>query len=77
MPDRRDVGPQSDVEPSLRKTFEFVAVAGPEQDDFAPLFSSVGPNEIGSFDAVHDVANMPLNREPPQVLIDLDNAGEL
>jgi uncharacterized protein YbjT (DUF2867 family) len=57
-----------------RKTFELVAETGPEQDDFDPLFAGLDADEEGALDAVHDAANMPLNREPPQILMDLENA---
>jgi uncharacterized protein YbjT (DUF2867 family) len=63
-------------EKALRKTFELVAEAGPEQEDVDFLFSSIDADENDALDAVHDAANMSLDREPPQVLKDLDNVRE-
>ena len=55
-----------------RKTFELVATAGAEQHDFEPLFGAPDADPPGSVDAVHDTANMPLEREPQRVRDDLD-----
>jgi uncharacterized protein YbjT (DUF2867 family) len=55
-----------------RKTFELVATAGAEQQDFEPLFGALGADPPGSADAVHDTANMPLEKEPQRVRDDLD-----
>jgi uncharacterized protein YbjT (DUF2867 family) len=55
-----------------RKTFELVAVAGQEQGDFEPLFAALDADPPGSLDAVHDTANMPLEKEPQPVRADLD-----
>jgi uncharacterized protein YbjT (DUF2867 family) len=55
-----------------RKTFELVATAGAEQQDFEPLFAALDADPPGSLDAVHDTANMPLEEEPQRVRDDLD-----
>jgi uncharacterized protein YbjT (DUF2867 family) len=59
-------------ESALRKTFELHAETGPEQEDFDTLFVRVDADAAGAVDAAHDLANMPLEREPRQVLEDLD-----
>ncbi len=62
------------MEQARNKTFELVAEIGPEPRDLAPLFTAVTADS-GDFgnapDGVGDVANMPLDQEPPQVLADL------
>jgi uncharacterized protein YbjT (DUF2867 family) len=55
-----------------RKTFELVAIAGPEQEDFEPLFAALDADPPGSVDAVHDTPNMPLDKEPQRVRDDRD-----
>jgi len=55
-----------------RKTFELVATAGAEQQDFEPLFAALDADPPGSLDAVHDTTNMPLEKEPRGVRDDLD-----
>jgi hypothetical protein len=54
-------------------TFELIAERGPEPVDFDPLFASVDEDVIGSLDAVHDTANMPLNLESQQAFKDLND----
>lgn len=61
-------------DPALRKTFELVAQQGPAQLDLDPLFAPLHADLPGALDAVHDVANMPLEEEPPSVQQDLDAA---
>ena len=57
------------------KTFELVANIGAEQGDFAPLFGALDADPSGSLDAVHDSANMPLEKEPQEVRDDLDRVA--
>jgi uncharacterized protein YbjT (DUF2867 family) len=54
-----------------RKTFELLAAAGAEQQDFEPLFEALDADPPGSVDAVHDTPNMPMEEEPPRVRDDL------
>jgi uncharacterized protein YbjT (DUF2867 family) len=54
------------------KTFELVAAAGAEQQDFDALFAALDSDPPGSVDAAHDTANMPLEEEPQRVRDDLD-----
>jgi uncharacterized protein YbjT (DUF2867 family) len=61
-------------EQALRKTFELVAVEGPEQKDFDPLFAQLAADPAGALDGVQDVANQPLADEPERVRLDLDAA---
>jgi hypothetical protein len=55
----------------LRKTFELVAETGPAPDDFDGLFSRLAVDPEDALDGVRDLANMPSDSEPPQVLEDL------
>ena len=57
---------------ALRKSFELVATQGPAQHDLEALFAGLDADPPGALDAVHDVANMPLQKEPQQVRDDLD-----
>lgn len=57
---------------ALRKTFELVATEGVVQPDLEPLFAALDADPPGTMDAVHDVANMPLQKEPQRVRDDLD-----
>ena len=57
---------------ALRKSFELVATQGPAQHDLEALFAGLDADPPGALDAVHDVANMPLQKEPQRVLDDLD-----
>ena len=59
-------------EAALRKSFELVATHGPAQPDLEPLFAALDADPPGELDAVHDLANMPLAKEPQQVRDDLD-----
>jgi uncharacterized protein YbjT (DUF2867 family) len=59
---------------ALRKTFELVAKKGPAQLDLDLLFAPLDADLPGALDAVHDVANMLLQGEPPSVRQDLDAA---
>jgi len=55
-----------------RKTFELVATAGKEQEDFEPLFEALDVDPPVSVDAVHDRPNMPMDKEPERVREDQD-----
>ena len=57
---------------ALGKSFELVATQGPAQHDFEDLFARLDADPPGTPDAVHDIANMPLQEEPPRVRDDLD-----
>lgn len=59
---------------ALRKTFELVAETGPAPDDFDGLFSQLADDPEDALDGVRDLANMPSESEPPQVLDDLSAA---
>ena len=50
---------------AVRKTFELIATAGAAPHDFEPLFAPLDADPPGALDAVHDMANMPLEDEPP------------
>ncbi|UHD44106.1 SDR family oxidoreductase [Aureimonas altamirensis] len=56
-----------------RKTLELVTEHGREQADLDPLFAALDADAAGALDAIHDAANMPLDREPQTVLRDLEN----
>jgi uncharacterized protein YbjT (DUF2867 family) len=57
---------------ALRKSLELVATHGAAQPDLEPLFASLDADPSGELDAVHDLANMPLAKEPQQVRDDLE-----
>jgi len=57
---------------ALRKTFELVATKGPAQDDLDTLFAPLHADAPGAADAVRDLDNMPLSREPQRVRDDLE-----
>ena len=57
---------------ALRKTFELHSETGPEQDDFDEVFAPLDADEVGSVDAAHDLANMPLDQEPQYLLKELE-----
>jgi uncharacterized protein YbjT (DUF2867 family) len=59
---------------ALRKTFELVAIAGPESDEFDALFAPLEADPEGALDAARDTANMPLAEEPQRVRDDLEAA---
>ncbi len=56
---------------AVRKTFELIAVTGTAPDDFEVLFAPLDADPQGALDAVHDMANMPLEEEPQRVQDDL------
>ena len=56
---------------ALRKSFELVATRGPAQRDLEPLFAALDADQPGRLDAVHDLDNMPLAKEPQRVRDDL------
>ena len=55
-----------------RKTFELVSTKGPEQKNFDEVFAPLDADPEGALDAVHDMANMPLEDEPKRVREDMD-----
>jgi uncharacterized protein YbjT (DUF2867 family) len=57
---------------ALRKSFELVATQGPAQPDLEALFAGLDADPPAALNGVHDVANMPLHKEPKQVRDDLD-----
>jgi hypothetical protein len=59
-------------EAAFCKSFELVATPGPAQADLEPLFVALDPDRRGELGAVHDLANMPLAKEPQQVQGDID-----
>jgi uncharacterized protein YbjT (DUF2867 family) len=59
------------------KTFELVAEHGPAQTDLDPLFETLQPDPTDALDAVLDRENMPLDQEPPAVIVDLESAKRM
>ena len=57
---------------ALRKSFELVATKGPAQDDLDAELARLDADPPGALDAVHDLANMPLQEEPQGVRHDLE-----
>jgi uncharacterized protein YbjT (DUF2867 family) len=57
---------------ALRKTFELRAETGQQQPDFHVLFAALDADTVGAMDGAHDLANMPIEREPRPVQNDLD-----
>lgn len=53
------------------RTFELVAEQGAERPP-AELFAAADPDLTSSLDGMHDEANMPIEAEPEQVMVDLD-----
>lgn len=66
----RSLGSQA----ALRKTFELHSETGPEQADFEPLFAALETDAEGALDGACDLANMPSDKESPQILADMENA---
>ncbi len=58
---------------ALRKTFELIAATGPAPDDFDALFAALEADPDGALDGVHDVADMPAEKEPERVRDDLNS----
>lgn len=56
---------------ALRKTLELHSETGPEQEDFDPVFAALEADPVGALDGARDPANMPPDREPPQIRADL------
>lgn len=56
---------------ATRKTFELVATKGAAQEDLEPLFAALQADVEGSFDAVRDTPNQPIEEEPARVRDDL------
>ena len=59
-------------EQALRKTFELISAKGPAPKDFDALFAPLAADPPQALDAVHDMANMPLEDEPERVRADLE-----
>lgn len=59
-------------DPAVRKTFELIAETGPEPDDFDALFAQLDADPRGAIDGAHDLANMPVDAEPPSMRGDLE-----
>ena len=57
---------------ALRKSFELVATKGPAQGDLDALFTPLHADAPGAVDAVRDLDNMPLSKEPQRVRDDLE-----
>jgi uncharacterized protein YbjT (DUF2867 family) len=57
---------------ALRKTFELVAEQGARQKDLDADGARLDPDEEGALDAAHDMANMPLNKEPVHIREELE-----
>jgi uncharacterized protein YbjT (DUF2867 family) len=57
---------------ALRKSFELVATRGPAQHDLDAEFARLDADRPGALDAVHDLPNMPLHKEPGGVRHDLE-----
>lgn len=57
---------------ALRKTFELYSEKGPEQEDFDPTFAALQTDAKGALDGALDPANMPLDKEPAQIIADID-----
>jgi uncharacterized protein YbjT (DUF2867 family) len=52
------------------KTLELMAERGPAQGDLEPMFAALtadAPSEANGFDAIGDMANMPIEQEPQRV----------
>lgn len=60
---------------ALRKTFELIAETGSQQKDLDSVAARLDPDAKNALDAVHDAANMPLDREPEQIREDLERIG--
>jgi uncharacterized protein YbjT (DUF2867 family) len=59
-------------EASQYKTFELTAVTGQQQDDLDVVAAELDADTPGAFDAIHDVANMPLAAEPEHIRMELE-----
>jgi len=57
---------------ALRKTFELIASIGKAPSDFDALFAPLDGDPPGALDGVHDMPNMPLEKEPQRVRDDLN-----
>jgi uncharacterized protein YbjT (DUF2867 family) len=57
---------------ALRKTVELISAEGPAPTDFDALFAALDADPPGALDAVHDMANQPLEEEPQRVRDDLN-----
>jgi uncharacterized protein YbjT (DUF2867 family) len=57
---------------ALRKTLELHSRTGPEQEDYELVFGALDADVAGAVDGAHDLANMPLEQEPPQLRQELE-----
>ncbi|WP_413723077.1 SDR family oxidoreductase [Sodalis sp. RH24] len=55
-----------------RKTFELVAEQGAAQSDLEPLFSALPVDPIDGYDAIRDRDSLPLAKEPPTFIRELN-----
>lgn len=55
-----------------RKTFELVAEQGEAQADLEPLFSALPIDPADGYDAIRDRDNLPIAKEPPAVVRELE-----
>jgi uncharacterized protein YbjT (DUF2867 family) len=53
------------------RSFELVAERGPAQEDLAPLFAALQPDDPAQEDGPDNLPNMPISDEPAEVLADL------
>jgi hypothetical protein len=60
---------------AVRKSFELVATPGPAQHDLDAEFARLDADPPGALDAVRDLPNMPLDKEPQRVQHDLEAVG--
>lgn len=56
---------------AANKTLELVAEMGRAQENLEPLFAALDRDASGALDAIHDAANLPLEREPERFTQDL------
>lgn len=61
-------------EAALRKTLELHSERGPEQKDFDPEFAALEADAVDALDGARDPANMPLEKELPQIIADMEQA---
>jgi uncharacterized protein YbjT (DUF2867 family) len=57
---------------ALRKSFELISAEGSAPTDFDALFAPLDADPPAALDAVHDLANQPLEEEPQRVRDDLN-----
>jgi len=59
---------------AIGKTFELHAIKGSAQSNFDPLFFKLDSDRPGSIHGIHDIQNMPLEDEPQNIRMDIQNA---